>query len=41
MGILFLLVPTPLLAILPLEVNRCPLPHDKLPEGCPKPRVYG
>jgi hypothetical protein len=29
---------TTLLAISPFEVNRCPLPHDARPQGCPKPR---
>lgn len=32
---------TTLLAMSPFEVNRCPLPHDKRPEACPKPRVCG
>ncbi len=27
---------TTLLAVSPFEVNRCPLPQDGRPEGCPK-----
>jgi hypothetical protein len=30
---------TTLLAASPFEVNRCPLPHDARPQGCPKPRA--
>lgn len=32
---------TTLLARSPFEVNRCPLPLDGRPAGCPKPRIPG